>query len=90
MNPSVNQMIATLSNRVLRFEKANSDRDYSGGGWYEETKYALFYTRTLPFSIFWNPLAAYLAEDFTCPIRTPRNIRAHGMSVKKTKKYASI
>ncbi|WP_143395020.1 hypothetical protein [Flavobacterium lindanitolerans] len=42
MNPSVNQMIATLSNRVLRFEKANSDRDYSGGGWYEETKYALF------------------------------------------------
>lgn len=42
MNPAINQMINTLSNRVLRFEKANSDRDYSGGGWYEEQKYAIF------------------------------------------------
>lgn len=33
-------MINTLSNRVLRLEKVNSD--YSSDGWYEEQKYALF------------------------------------------------
>lgn len=42
MSALVNQMINSLSNRVLRLEKANSDRDYSGGGWYEEMKYAIF------------------------------------------------
>lgn len=42
MSILANQMINSLSNRVLRFEKANSDRDHSGGGWYEEMKYAIF------------------------------------------------
>ena len=42
MSALINQMINSLSNRVLRLEKVNSDRDYSGGGWYEEMKYAIF------------------------------------------------
>ncbi|WDO11942.1 hypothetical protein MH928_11440 [Flavobacterium sp. WW92] len=42
MNSSINRMINTLSNRVLRLEKANSDSDYSGSDWYEEQKYAIF------------------------------------------------
>lgn len=42
MNPSINRMINILSNRVLRLEKADSDKDYSSGGWYEEQKYAIF------------------------------------------------
>jgi hypothetical protein len=42
MSYLVNQMVNTLSNKVLRLERANSDRDYSGGGWYEEIKYAIY------------------------------------------------
>ncbi|MWB94003.1 hypothetical protein GON26_06485 [Flavobacterium sp. GA093] len=42
MSYLVSQMVNTLANKVLRLEKANSDRDYSGGGWYEEIKHAIF------------------------------------------------
>jgi len=42
MSYLVNQMINSLSNKVLKLEKAKSDRDYSGGGWYEEEKYEIY------------------------------------------------
>lgn len=42
MSYLVNQMINSLSNKVLRQESAKSDRDYSGGGWYEEIKHAIY------------------------------------------------
>jgi hypothetical protein len=52
----VDQMINALSNKVLRLEKANSDRDYSGGGWYEEIKYAIF--------LYSDFSAVYIKESF--------------------------
>ncbi|MEO8535717.1 MAG: hypothetical protein ABI441_18310 [Flavobacterium sp.] len=42
MSYLTHQMVSTLSNKVLKLERANSDRDYSGGGWYEEIKYTIF------------------------------------------------
>lgn len=42
MSYSTSEMTAILSNRVLKLERANSDRDYSGGGWYEEINHAMY------------------------------------------------
>ncbi|KRB53685.1 hypothetical protein [Flavobacterium sp. Root186] len=56
MSYLVNQMVNTLSNKVLRLERANSDRDYSGGGWYEEIKYAIY--------LYSDFSAVYLKESF--------------------------
>lgn len=49
-------MINSLSNKVLKFEKANSDRDYSGGGWYEEEKYQIY--------LYADFSAVYIRESF--------------------------
>lgn len=57
MSYLVNQMIQSLSNKVLRLEKANSDRDYSGGGWYEEVKYEIY--------LYADFTAVYIKESFS-------------------------
>ncbi|KRD10416.1 hypothetical protein ASE21_11980 [Flavobacterium sp. Root901] len=66
MSYLVNQMINTLSNKVLRIERANSDRDYSGGGWYEEIKYAIY--------LYSDFSAIYLKESF-------RSVSGGGLSL---------
>ena len=50
-------MIQSLSNKVLRLEKANSDRDYSGGGWYQEVKYEIY--------LYADFTAVYIKESFS-------------------------
>ncbi|QSW89182.1 MULTISPECIES: hypothetical protein [Flavobacterium] len=57
MSYLVNQMIQSLSNKVLRLEKANSDRDYSGGGWYQEVKYEIY--------LYADFTAVYIKESFS-------------------------
>ena len=42
MSYLIQQMISTLSNKVLRLQNVKSDNDYSGGGWYEDISYAMF------------------------------------------------
>lgn len=42
MDSLISGMVTTLSNKVLKLERANSDRDYSGGGWYEEISHAMY------------------------------------------------
>lgn len=49
-------MINSLSNKVLKLEKAKSDRDYSGGGWYEEEKYQIY--------LYSDFSAVYIKESF--------------------------
>ncbi|WP_343698063.1 hypothetical protein [Flavobacterium sp.] len=66
MSYLVNQMINTLSNKVLRLERANSDRDYSGGGWYEEIKYAIY--------LYSDFSALYVKESF-------RSVSGGGLSL---------
>lgn len=56
MSYLVNQMINSLSNKVLKLEKAKSDRDYSGGGWYEEEKYQIY--------LYPDFSAVYIRESF--------------------------
>lgn len=42
MDYIITGMVNTLSNKVLKLERANSDRDYSGGGWYDEVSHAMY------------------------------------------------
>ena len=42
MSYLIQQMITTLSNKVLRLQNVKSDNDYSGGGWYEDISYSMF------------------------------------------------
>ena len=42
MSYLIQQMISTLSNKVLRLQNVKSDNDESGGGWYEDIYYAMF------------------------------------------------
>src|SRR6478672_1172048 len=41
MENLVLEMTNLLSNKKLVYEKVESDRDYSGGGWYSDLKYSL-------------------------------------------------
>jgi hypothetical protein len=42
MDYLIKNMINTLSDKVLKLERVNSDRDYSGGGWYDEVMHAMY------------------------------------------------
>lgn len=42
MSYLVEQMIGVLSNKKLKKQKVNSDRDYSGGGWFDERTETLY------------------------------------------------
>lgn len=51
------QMIDILSNRKLKRQAVNSDRDYSGGGWFDEKTESLFLCSDKSF--------AYVIESFS-------------------------
>ncbi len=42
MDYLITKMIDTLSDKKLVHEAVNSDRDYSGGGWYSDVKVSIF------------------------------------------------
>lgn len=42
MDYQIHRMISILTDKVLRLERVNSDRDYNGGGWYDEVSHAVF------------------------------------------------
>jgi hypothetical protein len=42
MSVFIQNMTITLSDKILKLEKVNSDRDYSGGSWYDDVVHAMY------------------------------------------------
>jgi hypothetical protein len=66
MDYIVSNMVNTLSDKVLKFERVNSDRDYSGGGWFDEVSHAIY---------------LYSDMSFRYVINTFRSVSGGGLSL---------
>jgi hypothetical protein len=66
MDYQIHQMISILTDKVLRLERVNSDRDYAGGGWYDEVSHAVF---------------LYSDMSFRYVIKTCRSVSGGGLSM---------
>lgn len=42
MSGFIQNMIVTLSDKILKLERINSDSDYSGGSWYDEVVHSVY------------------------------------------------
>jgi hypothetical protein len=66
MDYQIQKMISILTDKVLRLERVNSDRDYAGGGWYDEASYAVY---------------LYSDMSFRYVIKTFRSVSGGGLSM---------
>ncbi|MGH2664955.1 hypothetical protein [Flavobacterium sp.] len=42
MSSFIQNMVTTLSDRILKLERINDDNDYSGGSWYDEVVHSMY------------------------------------------------
>ena len=67
MENRVLEMIDILSNKKLIREKVNSDRDYSGGGWFDEKKETLFLCSDKSFAFVIESFSSVSSGGFSLP-----------------------
>lgn len=65
-------MIEVLSNKKLKKQKVNSDRDYSGGGWFDEKTETLYLSSNKTF--------AFIIESFSSVSSGGMYLPSHGRS----------
>lgn len=61
------QMIEVLSNKKLKKERVNSDRDYSGGGWFDEKTESLFLCSDKSFAFVVESFSSVSSGGFSMP-----------------------
>lgn len=61
------QMIGVLSDRKLKRERVNSDRDYSGGGWFDEKTESLFLCSDKSFAFIIESFSSVSSGGFSMP-----------------------
>jgi hypothetical protein len=61
------QMIGILSDRKLKKESVNSDRDYSGGGWFDEKTESLFLCSDKSFAFIIESFSSVSSGGFSMP-----------------------
>ncbi|WP_130734898.1 hypothetical protein [Flavobacterium sp. J27] len=77
MSYQIQQMISTLSNKVLRLQKVNSDRDYSGGGWYEDISHAMFLYSDFSFNYVIETFRSVTGGGLSMPYQNREEYRGH-------------
>jgi hypothetical protein len=61
------QMIGILSDRKLKKERVSSDRDYSGGGWFDEKTESLFLCSDKSFAFIVESFSSVSSGGFSLP-----------------------
>lgn len=61
------QMIGILSDRKLKKERVSSDRDYSGGGWFDERTESLFLCSDKSFAFIVESFSSVSSGGFSMP-----------------------
>lgn len=61
------QMIGVLSDRKLKKERVSSDRDYSGGGWFDERTESLFLCSDKSFAFIVESFSRVSSGGFSMP-----------------------
>lgn len=67
MSYLVQQMIGVLSGKKLKKEHVNSDRDYSGGGWFDEKTESLFLCSDKSFAFIIESFSSVSSGGFSMP-----------------------
>lgn len=61
------QMIGVLSHKKLKKERVNSDRDYSGGGWFDEKTESIFLCSDKSFAFIIESFSSVSSGGFSMP-----------------------
>lgn len=67
MENRVLEMISILSDKKLKRENVNSDRDYSGGGWFDEKTESLFLWSDRNFTFVIESFSSVSSGGFSLP-----------------------